>query len=70
MSRRPNYENKKKQKYIFVNFLKQVEKRYYCCFKYNFCINAKIYCEKSYQRKNRKRFFLYCEIEKQQKLKV
>ena len=50
---------------MFINFLKQIKKRYYCCFKYNFCINAKIYCKKNHQQKNRKKNFSYRKIKKQ-----
>ena len=54
---------------MFVDFLKQVKKRYYCYFKYNFRVNAKIYYEKNYRRKNCEIFFLYYEVEKQRKVK-
>ena len=54
---------------MFVNFLKQIKKRYYCCFKCNFYVNAKICCEKSRRRKNRKKNFLYCKVKKRQKVK-
>ena len=53
---------------MFVDFLKQVKKRYYCCFKYNFCVNAKICCEKNYRRKNREKSFSYYKAEKQRKI--
>ena len=54
---------------MFVDFLKQVEKRYYCCFKYSFCVNAKVCCEKNRRRKDCEKNFSYCEVEKQQKIK-
>ena len=54
---------------MFVDFLKQVKKRYYCCFKCNFRVNAKICYEKNYQRKNCEKNFLYCKVKKQQKIK-
>ena len=53
---------------MFVDFLKQIKKRYYCCFKYNFCVNAKICYEKNYRQKNREKKFLYYKIEKQRKI--
>ena len=49
---------------MFVDFLKQIKKRYYYCFKYNFCVNAKIYYEKNYRRKNREKNFSYHKIKK------
>ena len=49
---------------MFVNFLKQVKKCYYCYFKYNFCVNAKICYKKNYRQKNCEKIFSYCEIEK------
>ena len=54
---------------MFVDFLKQVKKRYYCCFEYNSRVNAKICCEKNYRQKNYKKNFSYYEVEKQQKVK-
>ena len=49
---------------MFVNFLKQIKKCYYCYFKYNFRVNAKICCKKNYRRKNRKKNFSYRENKK------
>ena len=54
---------------MFVDFSKQVKKRYYCCFKYNSCVDAKICCEKNHRRKNRKKNFSYCKVKKQRKVK-